>query len=531
MVSQKHVVVAARGGGIVFVGKLFAWGTRFALAVLLARILKADEYGLYNLALTVATVAASFPTLGLDAAIVRYTAVFASRKDHGSVLGTLQLGIGVPAVLSVIAAIGVMLASGPIATDLMHEPGLAPLLVIVSLMIPATVLNRQLAATLQGFKRIEYSVLAEQFSQPMVRLVILLVFALLGLTAAHAIVASTVAALVVTVMLLVLVHRVFPLRGVVRETKRHPGELLRFSLPVFFSNVVTTLGHNMQTIFLGVLGTASQVGIFSVATHLNLIGSVFQSSVVSASMPLFAESQDRGDRRTLEHLYQVTSKWSLALNLPFFLMVLAFPQALLAIFGSEFNEGAAALVVLAWANLINAATGTSGAVLDMTGHTRVKLLNSTVAIGLAIGLNFLLIPVFGLVGAAFAALASQGAVNLLRLAEVGIMERVSPYNRTFLKPIAAGLAAYAASLLAGYLAQGTGPIVQVVAGLGALFLTYGLVLVRLGLDDEDRLVLDRVKGRLLRRNRHRKGGDGAAGLAVSPDESTLLNAEHARGQR
>ena len=122
MSGDRHVVAAARGGGIVFVGKLFAWGTRLALAVLLARVLKADQYGLYNLALTVATVAASFPTLGLDAAIVRYTAVFANRRDVASVLGTLQLGIGVPAVLSVLVAIGVALAADPIANGLMHEP-------------------------------------------------------------------------------------------------------------------------------------------------------------------------------------------------------------------------------------------------------------------------------------------------------------------------------------------------------------------------------------------------------------------------
>lgn len=497
------MVAAARGGGIVFVGKLFAWGARLALAVLLARILKADQYGLYNLALTVATVAASFPTLGLDAAIVRYTAVFASRRDVASVLGTLQLGIGVPAVLSIIVAIGVALAAEPIANGLMHEPRLAPLLIIASFLIPAIVLSRQLAATLQGFKRIEYTVLAEQFSQPTVRFVILLIFALLGLTAAYAILASALAALAVTVMLLILVHRTFPLYGASREAKRDPRELMRFSLPVFFSNVVTTLGHNLQTIFLGVLSTVENVGIFAVASHLNLIGSVFQHSVVAASMPLFAESQDRGDRRALEHLYQVTSKWSLSLNLPFFIMILAYPQALLAVFGSEFSAGAAVLVILAWANLINAATGTSGAVLDMTGHTRVKLLNASVAVVLALGLNLLLIPRFGIVGAAIAALASNAAANVLRLIEVYLLERVSPYNRTYLKPIAAGGIAYLASLATGYAAQAAGPIAQVVVALAVLFATYAVVLARLGLDPDDHRVLDRVKGKLLRRRRRR----------------------------
>ncbi len=502
--GDDHVIIAARGGGAVFAGKLFAWGTRFVLAVFLARVLGADEYGLYNLALTVATVAASFPTLGLDAALVRYTAVFAGRKDSGSLLGTLQLAIGVPALLSIAFAAGVIVLAEPIAVGIMHQQRLVPLLIIVSLLIPATVLNRQLAATLQGFKRIEYDVAAEQFGQPLVRFALLAVFAVIGMTAAYAVLASMLSALVASVLLVVIVNRLFPLRGTKITPKRAPGQLMRFSLPVFFSNVITTFGSNLQTLFLGAMSTIGAVGVFAVANQVNLVGSIFQSAVVASSMPLFAESQDKGDRRGLEHLYQTTSKWSVSLNLPFFLMVIAFPQALLAIFGREFEAGQIALIILAWANLVNAATGTSGAVLDMTGHTKVKLLNSSVAVGLGFGLSFLLIPPLGLVGAAIAAFASQSAVNVMRLAEVALLVKASPYNRTYLKPIIAGLVAWLAGIVVGSILRDAGPVAELLVGLTSLFGVYGVVLVLLGLDPEDHLVLDRIKGRLLRRGRSSK---------------------------
>jgi O-antigen/teichoic acid export membrane protein len=499
--SDSNVIIAARGGSAVFAGKLFAWGTRFVLAVFLARILGAADYGLYNLALTVAAVAASFPTLGLDAALVRYTAVFAGRKDSGSVLGTLQLGIGVPAVLSIAFAAGVILLAEPIASGVMHDTRLAPLLVISSLLIPATVLNRQLAATLQGFKRIEYDVLAEQFGQPLIRFALLVIFALLGLTAAYAVLASLLSAVAATALLLLIVNRLFPLRGTNVTAKREPRQLIGFSLPVFFSNVISTFGSNLQTLFLGAMSTIASVGVFAVANQVNLVGSIFQSSVVASSLPLFAESEDRGDRRALERLYQTTSKWSFSLNLPFFLMVIAFPQALLAIFGSEFEAGEVALIILAWANLVNAATGTSGAVLDMTGHTRVKLLNSTVAVGLGVGLSFLLIPSQGLVGAAISAFASQSAVNILRLVEVALLVKASPYNRTYLKPLAAAAVAWTSAIAIGWVTADMGAAPELLAGVTTLFGVYAAALVVLGVDPEDRLVLDRIKGRLLRRGR------------------------------
>ena len=60
--ADGEILVAAKGGGIAFLGRVFAWGARLVLAVLLAHTLDADGYGLYNLALIIATVVASFPS-------------------------------------------------------------------------------------------------------------------------------------------------------------------------------------------------------------------------------------------------------------------------------------------------------------------------------------------------------------------------------------------------------------------------------------------------------------------------------------
>ena len=77
----------------------------------------------------------------------------------------------------------------------------------------------------------------------------------------------------------------------------------------------------------------------------------------------------------------------------------------------------------------------------MTGHTRVKLLNSALSVALAIGLNWILIPPMGIVGAALAAVGSIAIVNILRLLQVRLLVGVQPYDTSWLKPIAAGLAA------------------------------------------------------------------------------------------
>lgn len=498
--ADRHAVLAAKGGGVVFAGRLFVWGMRFVLAVLLARLLGADSYGLYSIALTVATLGSAFSVIGLDSALIRYVAVYSRRADRRGVLATMRVGIGIPMLVSIVAAVIFVLFGGQIARALVGDPRLEPLIRLVALLVPAMVANSVLSATLQGAQRISWAIIAEQFAQPIVRLVILLAFAVVGMTPELAVLASTLATVAASVLLVWFLHREVSLTGVTVDRHGEPGVLLRFSLPVYFSNLVSTFGGNLQTLLLGGMASVASAGVFAVASQVMLIGTLFHTAIVQSSMPIFAQLQDGPDRTRLHALYRTTSKWTFTLNLPFFLIAVLFPQALLSIFGPEFLSGAAALTILGFATLTNAATGTSGAVLDMTGHTRLKLVNSTLSVGLAIGLNLLLIPPLGVTGAAIATLGSRATVNLLRVAQVLWMVKVGPYDRSWLKPVAAGIAATAAAWLTVFLLTGiVEPIPRSAIGALALVLTYVGVLAALGLSDDDRMIVSRAARKLTRR--------------------------------
>ena len=106
-------------------------------------------------------------------------------------------------------------------------------------------------------------------------------------------------------------------------------------------------------------------------------------------------------------------------------------------------------MILAVSSLILVGTGMGGIILDMGGHTRLKLLNSILRLATFLALDLLLIPRWGVVGAAVAALAGESLVNLLRLGEVYYLFRLLPYNRSFLRLGAAALVALTAALLVG----------------------------------------------------------------------------------
>lgn len=497
--SERTTVLAAKGGGITFAGKLFTYACRLVMTVILVRAVGQEQYGLYNLAISALTIAAVLSGFGLDAALVRYIAVFARRRDDAGVWGTLQIGLGVTAVLGVSFGVGLYTFAQPIAERLSFKdpeliPSLASLLRLVSVIVPFLALNIIIAAATQGFKKMQYAAVARDIVQPFIRVVLMTALLLVGLNVAGALVIYGIAVVITSIMLLRSLHRLFSLRRAWRTGRRETKELMRFSVPVFLTDLMTTFRENVQSLLLGALNSVASVGLYAVANQVNLIGHMFHTSIMTSARPIISELYDQGARQQMGRIYQTTTKWSLAANLPLFLILVLFPAQILSIFNREFADGSVALVLLACANMADVSTGMCGAMLDMTGHTKLKLLNAVLRFVLSIVLSLLLIPQWGVLGAAIAVVATVSIVNLLRLVQVFVLFRLLPYDWSSVKPLLAGAAALGVMLLLGG-GGGDGSFVALVLRASVLLLVYVGVLLLLGLSQDDRAVLAAVRKR------------------------------------
>jgi len=492
---ERNILTVAKGGGITFAGKLFLSASRFVIAVLLARLLGAEQYGLYNLAISAGSVTAGLALLGLDSALVRYVALSASRRDEAGLWGALQIGLGITTFLSVMMGTGLFALAYPIAEQVFHEPRLAPLLQLISLIVPFLALSDVLAGATRGFKQMQYTVIAQSIAQPMIRLVLIVVLALVGLNAAWAVIVYGLADCAASFILLYFLNKQFSLRRPLRTARRQPRAILSFSLPVWLSGLMTTFRSNVQTLLVGTLNSVTGVGIFAVANQITLVGAQFHASINTSASPIIAELHDRGDREQMGRIYQTATRWALTVNFPVFLTMVLFPATILSIFGESFVGGATALTILAWANLANGGTGMGGIILDMTGYTRLKLVNSVIRLALYLSLDVLLIPRWGIVGAATAALVGEVIINLLRLLEVFILFRLLPYNRSFVKPIAAALTALASALVLGrWLPAEASPLYTAIHVL-MIFAVYGGMTRLFGLPPEEHAMLAHLRRR------------------------------------
>jgi O-antigen/teichoic acid export membrane protein len=134
--------------------------------------------------------------------------------------------------------------------------------------------------------------------------------------------------------------------------------------------------------------------------------------------------------------------------------------------------------------------------IDMTGHTRVKLANTILNTVMLIGGGAVLIPRSGVIGAAVASLIAVSTVNVASVLEVWVLEGYLPFDRDWWKPLVAGIGAFGLGLvLRPLMGAGTDLVPAVFQG-ALVSIAYVVLVLTLGLAPDDRLVIGRAFGRL-----------------------------------
>lgn len=136
------------------------------------------------------------------------------------------------------------------------------------------------------------------------------------------------------------------------------------------------------------------------------------------SAPRFASLYSQGKMEELKKYARNTTWFLMLAATPIFIVVMAFPGAIMSVFGKDFIGGFWLLRILAIGQYINVITGSTTYLLIMSGHEKDMLAIRTInAIG-AVVLAFILNPLFGAIGSAIASSIAVAASNFMELSRV-----------------------------------------------------------------------------------------------------------------
>jgi len=497
--SVTYLPQVAKGAMINLSGTVVRTLLAFGYTILLARTLPVSDLGQYFLILTIVNILGLASTLGLDFGVVRYVALYVGEGSFQKARQTLRTALLLGLATGIVVMGSVIITAPSVAAHLLSETSQSvTVLRLFAISIPFWVGARLFNATTQGMHRMHYQVFSRDLGEQLSKLVFTGIALAVGAGLAGVVVAN-----VASVVLAMLLSMSFAMTVMApaREnraaaTAGSSRELIHYSFPLAFSNILGMVLVWIDMLIMGYLGTPTEVGFYGAALRVGVVSSAIFLAFTTVFTPVISDLYNRHISRELNLLYKTVTRWIFICTLPFVLLQLLFADPIMKMFGSQFAAGSEALMILALSQLINAASGPAGYMVLMSGRSRLELLNISVALAMNVAACFLLIPRYGVVGAALANLAASFAINLMRAAQVWLFMRMHAYDRGYLKPALAGAAAAFVAIQAGrFIDTFSGPVpVIALASMMLLVFLAGILLLRI--DAQDKAVLLLVKARL-----------------------------------
>lgn len=413
--QNSHVVDLARGASVAGLLKGVAFVLTFGLNVVIGRTLGAEAAGIYFLALTTATIAATIGRVGLESTVVRFIAGYASSDRWSDVERVNRLAIVICLVSSIVVAAVQFFASDLLAVALFSDPTVAePMRAMAFAVVPLAV-SVLVSKSLQGLSRIRDSVVVLSILPTALALV-----GTWGLAphwgvegAAFAYVAALVAAWIYGWHAWRRAWAGRPQAQAFEPKGQLAQELLKSGTPLLIGALLQLVIQMSGTLMLGIWADNSHVSVFAIAWRTAVLITFVLIAVNTSAQPKFAALFARGD---MESLASTARKATMIMTLgaaPVLAVFLLAPALVMSAFGSDFADGAATLQILSIGQFVNVATGSVGVLLVMSGHEREYRNVQIVAAAIVMALNVALIPPYGAVGAAIATSAALIVQNLL----------------------------------------------------------------------------------------------------------------------
>lgn len=478
---------------LVLVGSLLGSSSKLVEQVIIARLLPPGSYGKVSLGIAVMSLGLTFGIAGFDQGIPRFMSRFDDERDKR---GTWLTGLVLASLVTLVVT-ALLLTRIEWVIDTLFDKDASPKLVaLFVLAIPVLVGQALGVGGVRGFENTIYRTYARDLLYNGLRLGLLVVFLVAGLGVFAAGYAYVIAGAAGFLTIHYFLNRLMSLRGPVRT---HGRQLLWFSLPLLFSAAVTKLLSQIDTVMLGAYLSNASVGIYNVAYPLALGLGVIFSSFGFIYLPLTSRFDASGRRAELNRVHKLTAKWTVIIGFPVFLTFAAFPTDVVsAVFGGNYigQDIGITLAFLSTGFFVSGMAGYCQNALAGLGYTRSILAVNVIAAVANIALNVLLIPTYGIVGAAAASALSFATLNWVAFAFLYHVARISPFSRYTVKmyvllPLVLFPPAFALSSVIS-LNLLTIPVFAIVAGLATL-----VVCAATGcFQPEDEIPLELIEDRL-----------------------------------
>lgn len=431
---EEHTKTIAKGAGIFFIGMILAKFFSYLFRILVARGLGAEAYGIVSLAMVVYSVGAVIALFGLPTAIERYVSFHRKKNELAQLKGIIVSSVQISLPVSIILALAVYLFSEKLAI-IFGNGAMAPIFAIFGLIIPFYCIINIFAAVARAFENITYPV----YVQNVIAQFLILVFSAVAIYLGYGVIGVAYSYLLAfifaaTIMFVLVESKIFSILNVKLKSVLAKKKIILYSWPLVLAALFSLIIGWTDTVMLGIFKSEYVVGLYNTALPTAGLLLIVPSAIISLVLPVLSRLLAKNKHNEIKNTIKTTTKWVFYVNFPLALLMIFFPQQILRIlFGQEFTIAFLPLSILAIGFFANSMTLPLMKVIDLFEKTKYHLLNNAIVVIVNIVLNYILIPKYGMVGAAIASAVSFLILALFVIFQAGRLQKTNYFSTNFLK--------------------------------------------------------------------------------------------------
>lgn len=419
--SEESTRRQLRGSGLLLSGRAISVGVKFIAQLVVVRYLATADYGSWSYALSAVAVFQGVSSLSLKRAVSRFLPIYHEEGEYDRFFGTLFLVVAAIVVAGALI-VGAFFTFPGLVGEVVSGQGDLPLTVlsVMIFLVPLEALDRMLTDLFASFSESRAIFIRRYMLTPGLRLTLVLLLVLLDQSvlflAAGYVAAVTAGILAYGTMLVPLLRQ----EGLLQKLRPTNVELpvrdvLSYTVPLMTTDVRAALMTNAAPLLLGYFGGMSEVALFRVVLPLATANQLVMQSFALLYKPTASRFYARGDLEGIRHHYWRTALWVAVLAFPIFAVTFAAGDPLTVfLYGERYREAGTILSLLAFGYFFNASLGFNGRTLQIIGRVREVVVINVVAVVSCVGLNLLLVPEMGAVGAGIATGGSLVLHNLVK---------------------------------------------------------------------------------------------------------------------
>lgn len=415
ILTDKNFSFVAKGSFTTLLTLGFVQGLRFISGIIIGRYYGADASGKLTLVITVMSIAGILCNFGIKDAIQRLIPESKVKYNNKAAYDYFILGMLLMCINWLLIGM-VLYFIAPYLAIYWDEPSLTPLFRWSALFVLPAVLGDYFFFSLKAGLKINTANVS-LIIPTILRVVLLAIVTIYFYNIYNPIYMHW--ATMATLPFLFSIYPIYKNFYIASKSDLRIFEVKRqqifpLAFPMFITYFSFLVNNNADVFLLKSLDiTTADVGIYKTANNIALISATLLVALNTTVQPKMTQLYFKHELDELRKVSQKSSKLIFWLSLPIYILLFGFAPYIMQIYGDSFLPGTIPLMIMVVGQLVNTATGPVAQLLNATGFHKQFTYMSLIGAFLNIGLNFVLIKSFGIVGASVAASLSLIIWNLI----------------------------------------------------------------------------------------------------------------------